>query len=239
MKFELAVNFPIYNEGNSISEILDEWINIIEKMGINYCLILSEDGSKDNTKEILKSKIKSNDRLINNITEERRGYGGAVLSGVELADSKYVLCVDSDGQCDPQDFIEFWKKKTFLDENNNSIVFGYRNPRADTLLRKIYSFSFRVLHFLLFPNLIKDPSCPYVLTKKKTFLELADLLTYTKEGFWWGFIAACSKRKNKILQLPVNHRVRFSGDTQVYNLKKIPGIAIRNAIGLFKIRLSK
>ena len=113
MKFELAVNFPIYNEGNSISEILDEWINIMEKMDINYCLILSEDGSKDNTKEILKSKIKSNDRLINNITEERRGYGGAVLSGVELADSRYVLCVDSEWACDPKDFIEFEKKKNF------------------------------------------------------------------------------------------------------------------------------
>ena len=39
MKFELAVNFPIYNEGNSISEILDEWINIMEKMEETESLI--------------------------------------------------------------------------------------------------------------------------------------------------------------------------------------------------------
>jgi dolichol-phosphate mannosyltransferase len=239
MKYQLAVNFPIHNEAISISIILDEWIEKLEDLNINYCLVLSEDGSKDNTKEILREKASKNKRLIDNLTDDRRGYGGAVLSGVTLADAEYILCVDSDGQCDPEDFKKFWNNRNLLDLSDNKVLFGYRDPRVDSFVRKIYSFCFRVLHFVLFPNRVKDPSCPYVFIKKTSFNILKDLLVFTKEGFWWGFIAACIKRKFEIIELSVNHRNRKSGKTQVYHINKIPGIALRNAIGLVKIKFLK
>ena len=59
------------------------------------------------------------------------------------------------------------------------------------------------------------------------------------EGFWWGFIAICLKKNIAINQIKINHKRRVSGDTNVFHLKKIPSIAIKNIIGLIKIRYIK
>ena len=56
------------------------------------------------------------------------------------------------------------------------------------------------------------------------------------EGFWWGFIACCLLNKIKIIEIEINHRKRIDGDTNVYKVNKLPMIAIRNAIGLLKLR---
>ena len=101
--YDLAINLPIYNEGSSISKVIDEWDQRLTAMNINYCIIFSEDGSKDNTKDVLLSYINENNKYKNNIVETRRGYLSS-NSGVKLADSEFILCIDSDGQCDPSDF---------------------------------------------------------------------------------------------------------------------------------------
>ena len=48
---DLSIIFPIYNEENSIEETLLEWKKEIDNLGINYEMILAEDGSTDNTKK--------------------------------------------------------------------------------------------------------------------------------------------------------------------------------------------
>ena len=99
--YELAVNFPIHNEEKSISKVLNEWILELNQLKIDYCLVLSEDGSRDKTKSILSKFIIDNKRIVDNIVEKKRGYTGAVTSGIKIADAKYILCIDSDGLCDP------------------------------------------------------------------------------------------------------------------------------------------
>ena len=232
--YELAINLPIYNEGKSISNVINEWIFELEKLKIDYCLIVSEDGSTDDTKNILSKLIANNKKIINNMVNEKRGYSNAVTSGIEIANAKYVLCIDSDGQCDPQDFSKFWNRRGEL---NNSILIGYRKNRKDNLLRRICSKIFKIFHFCLFPNNIKDPSCPYVLFEKKTIKKITFHLNYVEEAFWWLFVAACIKKKIKIYQTDINHRERFHGVTQVYKLHKFPILFLKNFLGLLKLRL--
>jgi hypothetical protein len=56
------------------------------------------------------------------------------------------------------------------------------------------------------------------------------------EGFWWGFIAICLKKNISIYQVKINHRLRLSGQTNVFHLNKIPLIALRNIYGLIKLK---
>jgi hypothetical protein len=56
------------------------------------------------------------------------------------------------------------------------------------------------------------------------------------EGFWWGFIAICLKKNISIYQVKINHRLRLSGQTNVFHLNKIPSIALRNIYGLIKLK---
>ena len=233
---KLSIVLPIYNEEKSIKKTILEWKNELDLLKIDYEIILAEDGSGDNTKNILFELINDdkNKIYLNNIVEKKRGYAGAIISSVKIANGEFILYVDADGQCNPKDFINFWNKKEFISEG---IIIGNRKTRADTLFRLIMSKSFKIIHRILFYSKVKDPSCPYVLCRKKTFLELEKYLIYMVEGFGWGFVAACIKTKKNILEIDIDHKKRNEGKTNVFHFNEIPSIAIRNIIGLLRIKL--
>ena len=236
-QIELTIIFPIFNEQETIKETLCEWKNTLDKLQIKYEIILAEDGSTDNTKKILNDLLITNrDLFISNIEEKKRGYANAIRSSIRIAKGKYILNVDSDGQCDPEDFINFWEKRDLLE---NGIIIGHRSSRKDSFQRLLMSKFFLILHRTLFFSNVKDPSCPYVLSKKEFFVEINSYLKFMVEGFWWGFIAICLKKKIKIHQVEINHRLRLSGQTNVFHLNKIPSIALRNIFGLIKLKFLK
>ena len=98
---------------------------------------------------------------------------------------------------------------------------------------------FLILHRVLFFSRVKDPSCPYILSKNEFFVTINPYLKFMVEGFWWGFIAICLKKNIQIYQVKINHRLRLSGQTNVFHLNKIPSIALRNIYGLIKLRFLK
>ncbi len=232
---ELSVIFPIYNEEKTIKKTLLIWKKTLDKLSINYEIIIAEDGSTDNTRKVLNILSKKyKKKFISNFDNKKRGYAGAIRSSVKIAKGKYILSVDSDGQCDPKDFKKFWHKRILL---KNSILIGHRFNRSDAIQRLIMSKFFLIIHRILFISNVKDPSCPYMLCEAKLFRKINPYLKYMIEGFWWGFIAICLKKNVNIHQIKINHKQRISGDTNVFLLSKIPSIALRNIIGLIKIRL--
>jgi hypothetical protein len=98
---------------------------------------------------------------------------------------------------------------------------------------------FLILHRVLFFSRVKDPSCPYILSKNEFFVKINPYLKFMVEGFWWGFVAICLKKNIQIYQVKINHRLRLSGQTNVFHLNKIPSIALRNIYGLIKLRFLK
>lgn len=230
---DLNIILPVYNERETLEIVIKEWTKELTKHRLKYHLIICEDGSKDGTKELLK-KIKKKYALILNQKDKRRGYGGAVIDGINEAQSKYILCIDSDGQCDPKDFSKFWKN-----QNKADVLIGWRVNRADNVQRKIFSTLFKKFFKILFPTPIHDPSAPFVLFQKKTILPHLEYLTYLKEGFWWGFIGTCVIKELNLCEYPISHRPRLKGDTQVYHPKEIPRIATTNLLGLVKLRFKK
>src|SRR3989338_4193826 len=229
---KVSIIFPVYNERNTIDTVLNKWRIELNKLKINYEFIICEDGSNDVTSKFLK-KIKKKYSFVLNQVKARRGYGGAVIDGIKTAKSDYILSIDSDGQCDPSDFQMFWKNRDRAD-----IVIGWRTIRADAMQRRIFSFLFKTVFKILFPTSIHDPSAPYVIYKKKTVLPFLKYLIFLKEGFWWGFIGTAVKKGLTIYELPINHQKRLNGETVVYKTNKVPSIAIRNLVGLIKLKFS-
>ena len=235
MKDSISICLPIYNEAKSIKKVIEEWVLCLERHSINYKIICSEDGSTDDTPKIIKELCKNNKRIINNHSDTKRGYTGAVISGVTKAESEYILCIDSDGQCDPFDFEKFWLHRNNLE---NCFIIGNRLKRKDGSFRLFISRLFKLFHSFLFKCNLNDPSCPYVLFKKKNFDTIKKKLDFMAEGFWWGFTACCQLSKFKFIEIDINHKKRVDGNTNVYKIYKIPSIAVRNAIGLLKIKFS-
>jgi glycosyltransferase involved in cell wall biosynthesis len=229
---DLTIILPVHNEVNSISDIIKEWKNEIDRFNISYEFIVSEDGSNDGTKDLLNELV--NIYPITLCQENiRRGYGKAVIDGINLAKSKYILCIDSDGQCNHNNFERFW-----INRDSYDVLIGWRTNRQDTFIRKVYSGLFKRFFNLLFDNHLHDPSAPFVLFKKQQILKHIRYLLFLQEGFWWGFIGTCIKNKLSIREIPIDHMHRTSGGTRVFILRKIPNIASRNIWGLIKLKLS-
>jgi glycosyltransferase involved in cell wall biosynthesis len=229
----LSVILPTYNEVRSIEYVLNIWHIHLKKLKIKHEFVICEDGSTDGTKELILKLIKKFP-IVNESSFKRRGYGGGVLAGIQASHYDYLLCIDSDGQCMPDSFSSLWENRASED-----ILIGIRSPRMDPFLRKIYSYLFFVLHKILFPSVIKDPSCPYILAKKQTYFKLVPFLSFMREGFWWGFIGAALKLKINIRQYRIRHYSRHDGSSVVYKFHKMPSIICRNILGLVKLRFSQ
>lgn len=228
----LSVVFPVYNERESIESVFREWQLVLKQINIPFELVICEDGSTDGTSEFL-HKIKKKYNLTLDQNSIRRGYGSAVLSGIQTAKYPFILCVDSDGQCDPSDLPSFLKSF-----RKNEVKIGWRTMRKDASQRLLFSKAFKIIFSILFPNSLHDPSAPFVLFEKKTVNRIIPFLGYLHEGFWWGFVGACLKTNTLITEFPISHRRRLVGETQIYHPKKILSIALRNIMGLCFLRFS-
>ena len=118
---KLQILLPVYNEASSIESTLKEIFDTLNGK-IEFQFIISEDGSTDGTKEILK-KLKEIYPMILISDNIRKFYSKAVIDGIKRADADYLLIKDSDGQCDPLDILNFWSLK-----ENSDLVNGYRYP---------------------------------------------------------------------------------------------------------------
>jgi glycosyltransferase involved in cell wall biosynthesis len=227
----ISIVLPVYNEENNLQNLLYEWNVALENAKIIYEFIIVEDGSTDNTKEII-SSLEKNYPLVNLSQNKRRGYTQAVLDGITSAKSDYILCTDSDNQIKIDSLISCLDKLP----NENEFLIGYRSPRKDPFVRIVYSKLFKILHDLLFNSKLKDPSCPFVLGKKETFQKLPlEELRKMKEGFWWGFVGIAILNKIKFQEIIIKHYSRMEGES-LYKFSKLFGIIFRNTIGLFRIK---
>ncbi len=225
----IEVLLPAYNEADSIEPIVRE---IYDELSPYLALqfIITEDGSTDGTKEVLARLSKLYPiKLIT--SETRKGYGPALIDGMRLLDAPYLLCLDSDGQCDPRDFWRFWQARDTAD-----VLVGWRMHRRRGLGRMILSIGFYTLYQLLYRVPAHDPSFCYVLVHRRVVERLLPELGEMREGFWWEFTGRAHRRRFRVQELPVNHRDRFAGGrTRVYHLSKLPGIGYRHFLALFKV----
>jgi len=225
---------PVHNEAESIGATLNEFYQVVTVEGkIPLRFVVCEDGSKDNTVEVLKELSKT--LPIHLITDTRRkGYSRAVVDGFRAATSSLVGFIDSDGQCEPRDFAAFVAAQA---TGQYDLVFGYRNPRNDHWIRVLMSNSFGVVYRCFFSIPVRDPSCPFLLIRQESLqLALRGNPGILKQGFWWEFIARCVAARLRIKELPVAHRARTAGITQVYRPTKVPRIAYEHILGLSKLR---
>ncbi|HYL52838.1 MAG TPA: glycosyltransferase family 2 protein, partial [Acidimicrobiia bacterium] len=101
---KLSVVVPVFNERNTLVEILRRMRAVELPDSIEREIIVVDDGSDDGTRDVLKQLGDSTVRII--MHERNRGKGAAVRTGVANATGEYVLVQDADLEYDPDD----WRK---------------------------------------------------------------------------------------------------------------------------------
>jgi glycosyltransferase involved in cell wall biosynthesis len=228
----LSVLIAAHNEEMVIESTLNEIIGAIDPV-IAFEIYVSEDGSSDETRNVVNKMIERDSRIRLSNPGPRLGYSLALCRAINEARNEILIFLDGDGQSHCEDLI---KLLPLLEEN--LVIVGYRAPRQDSKLRLILSRFFKgVYRSLGFPALI-DPSAGSVIAYKSDIAEFANQKPNLDFGFWWEFQAWRDSRKIKVLEFPVNHFQRTAGTTKVYLNRKMIWIGITHLIGLIKLKIN-
>jgi dolichol-phosphate mannosyltransferase len=216
---ELTVVTPVYNEQASIAAVIGEWLELFSREGVACRLLTINDGSTDASLSILQQlQSRFPDQLLI-IDKLNSGHGRTCRAGYEAAlqvGSPWILQIDSDGQCDPAFFPQFWTKREEAD-----CIFGVRVTRDDGLSRKWISVACRWLVALVTGRDLKDPNVPYRLIARAA-LEQA-LHRVPKEIELQNIAIALALKRNRAVQwayVPICFRARHGGASHV-SLSKI------------------
>ncbi|WP_372644212.1 glycosyltransferase family 2 protein [Ancylomarina sp.] len=133
---DISVVIPLYNEDESLPELL-AWIDrVMKEQSFSYEVILVDDGSKDNSWDVI-------NQLQNIYTEVRgikfrRNYGksAALFCGFEAAKGDVVITMDADLQDSPDEIPELYR---MVKEENFDIVSGWKQKRYDPITKTIPS----------------------------------------------------------------------------------------------------
>ncbi len=156
---DLTLVIPAKEEEESLPLVLNE----IKNLNLNIIVVLA----KDDLKTI--DALKNFDCEI--LYQTQRGYGNAIIEGINKAETKYVAIFYADGSTDPK-FLNPMLEKIINEKNQ--IVFGSRyekNAKSldDDIVTRIGNYGFTFLGNLLFSLKITDILFTYIVAEKKTF----------------------------------------------------------------------
>lgn len=157
---ELWVVMPVYNEASALRPVVEEWLAVLARCAGNVTLCVIDDGSIDATPAVLR-QLACEHQEIEAVRKANTGHGRTCLHGYRLAiarGARYILQVDSDGQCAAVDFPEFWRLR-----RAHPLVFGVRRVRLDGWWRRLASRLLALGVAAATGVWLRDPNVPYRL----------------------------------------------------------------------------
>ena len=123
----LSIIIPVYNEAETLPECYNRLVKVAGKLSDNYELIFVNDGSIDNSLEIIKAFATGNDKVKYIDLSRNFGQQVALSAGLEFTHGERVAFIDSDLQ-DPPELLE----DMFLKMNEGyEVVYGKRKSRKE------------------------------------------------------------------------------------------------------------
>jgi glycosyltransferase involved in cell wall biosynthesis len=210
----ISVFFPCYNEQNNVGQTVEKALVVLEKLNMDFEVIIIDDGSSDNTGRIADELAGRDERIKVVHHPSNLGYGAALQSGFAAATKELVFYTDGDGQFDISEMPPLLPLMEQYD-----IVSCYRLNRQDSLMRKINGCCWTKLVCLLFGLKIRDIDCAFKLYKRKIFEGL--FLSSTGALIDTEVLARASRKGYLITQKGVHHYPRTAGSQTGANFRVI------------------
>ena len=208
----LSVVLPAHNEEGNISDTVAGCVSYLEKNGIDYEVVVVNDGSRDRTRQIVEEISSSNPRVILVNHETNKGYGSALRSGFDKASKQYIFFMDSDGQFDINDL-----DRLLPHAGEDKAVIGYREDRADSLIRSLNAWLYGMYIYLVFGLRVKDMDCAFKVFPRAAYRAVMPIKS---EGalFSAEFLIKLKRSGYTFIQVPVRHFPRVFGSQTGANI---------------------
>jgi len=144
----ISIISPVYNEAENLQELCERISAAFDSIQELFELILIDNGSQDNSLEIIKT-MRINDPRIKYLSLSRNfGHQGAILAGLKYASGDAVISLDGDLQHPPEiipDMIRLWRE-------GHEVVYTYKKDQFKNLDLRIFLTKL----FYKFINIISD-----------------------------------------------------------------------------------
>jgi glycosyltransferase involved in cell wall biosynthesis len=145
-KIEISLVIPLFNEAESLPELYEWIVQVMLKEGFSYEIIFIDDGSKDDSWEVIEA-LKAKDQHVRGIKFQRNyGKSAALQKGFEATKGIYVATLDADLQDSPEEVPEMIR---MIKEQDLDLVSGWKKKRFDppskTIPTKLYNWTARKL----------------------------------------------------------------------------------------------
>lgn len=209
-KLDLSIAIPFFNEEKNVRDVVNSIVKNVKRLGINYEIILVNNGSTDATTEIIDSLIKKNKNLRKVSLAKNQGYGGGILSGLKIARGSIIGFIDGDGQFGNENVVEAYRK---MINENLDLCKGFRIRREDSIARNIMSIFYNLIVRLLFFANIHDINAKPKLMKKECY---KNLKLKSKDWFIDTEIMLTAKKKGyKYGEIPLEYKKRKGGKSSL------------------------
>ncbi|MEO6436912.1 MAG: glycosyltransferase family 2 protein [Tepidisphaeraceae bacterium] len=208
--------FPAYNDAPSIAALVEKAFEILRRRTPDFEVIVVNDGSFDNTAEVLDRLRQRHGDAFRVITHpENRGYGAALRSGFAAARKDFVFYTDGDGQYDVGEL------PLLLDrlEPGVGLVNGYKLERSDPWRRIVIGTVYNRFARLIFRIRLRDIDCDFRLIRRAL---LADMrLSSTSGAICVELVRKLELSSYSVVEVGVHHYPRLHGSSQFFRFRSL------------------
>lgn len=202
---KISIIIPLLNEEESIQPLMYALRNSLSKLHISYEIIFVDDGSTDNSLNVIKNIQRSDTRIKFISFKKNYGKSAALQIGFNRATGDAVITMDADLQDDPDEIPNLLAK---LNEGFD-LVSGWKKKRHDPIVKKISSKFFNFVTRFFSGVKIHDFNCGLkayrgdVVKRISVYGELHRYIPLLAS--WEGFT---------VTEIPVKHHPRRYGKTK-------------------------
>ena len=213
-QYQFTVIVPVYDEEDNVDRLESELAAFLKVARMRSCILFVNDGSKDNSAQMLRNVCNRNEGMFYLSFEKNKGLSAAIKAGIDYTFSEYVGYIDADLQTAPEDL-------NLLLEHapDYALVTGIRTGRKDSFVKKASSkFANGFRRMMTHDNAV-DTGCPLKVLKTP----------YAKRiPFFTGmhrFIPALIQLQTNgtMMQIPVRHFPRIAGKSKYHLWNRLIG----------------
>ncbi len=217
---KLSIVMPCYNEKATIKKILKE----VEEVNLGSTqkeIIIVDDGSKDGTRDILKTLAKQHKNIKLLFQEVNQGKGAALKRGILESTGDVVIIQDADLEYDPQEY----KRLLYpIERGHADVVYGSRfiggEPHRIIYYRNQVANKFLTMLSNLFTGLnLTDMETCYKTFRGDLARTLAKDLKAQRFGFEPEITARVAKSKARVYEIGISYYGRSKEEGKKIGLK--------------------
>ena len=204
----LTIVIPAYNEAKALPVTIPQVLEYCKEN--HWKLIVVNDGSKDNTAEVLQS-FADQPRLKVVHHKLNRGYGGALKSGLRAVDTDYAITFDADGQHKLEDVSRLCE--TMLREDADMVV-GARTSKKPHWYRELGKWLIRRIAAMMMPMPLKDLNSGFKLYRTDLVQKYLDLCPDSM-AFSDVIAMIFLNQRHKVVEQTIEVLPRLSGESSI------------------------